>query len=452
MNNYKTNINEYISKTINRMLIDSVYGLPFYGQFNLMINFRESSKGVPTCGVNVSRKGMNFYYNPEFIDSIIDSNEYEEGQKQINFIVIHENFHLLFNHPKRVSSGKLDPELSNIAQDMIINSIILEEISEDFVSIPKYPDTPENIEKGINSKNMALFIPKEYDGELIFEELYNWLKKKKDDSVKDLKKSSGEDSQQQSSSKKPDYGPYGKSKGEVIDSFSVESVLNGLSDSGGEYMDSHLEDEVSGEYKNIVVKESITKLKNRGFTQGNSESALDKLRKKRKDHLKYIKKTINNEMVGKLKHKTITRPNRRGLKGLKGNKKYSNKINVIFDSSGSMIGQFEKVLEYIFQNDIEINVFHIDTNVNKIESIKSKKDLQNMNIFGMGGTILQPAVDGIVNSSKYNKFNSVILTDGYCDDLDLKNLKGSVIGITCGKSIPIKSKPKKGYKEIIVED
>jgi predicted metal-dependent peptidase len=452
MKKHKTNINNHISNTINRMLIDGVYGMPFYGQLNLMVNFRERTKDMPTCGVNVSKEGMNFYYNPDFIDDIIESNDSEEGQKQINFIVLHENFHLLFNHPNRVINGKLDPRLSNIAQDMIINSIIVEEISPEFISIPKYTNSEENIDQGINGKNMALFLPKEYDGEPIFEELYNWLKEKKENQEENSPGDTNKQGDNSNQSSDNQYGPFGKSGDKTIDTFSVDSILDNLDKTDGEYMDQHLEDEVSGEYKNTIVKDTIDKLKSRGFTSGGLDRTLNKLRKKRKDYLKEIKNSINHELVGKLKSRTITRPNRRGIKGIKGKKKYSNKINVVFDTSGSMIGQFEKVLEYIFQNDIEINIFHVDVKVNKVETIKSKKEMQDINVSGMGGTILQPAINEISNSKKYNSYNNVILTDGYTDNLDLGELKGYVIGISCGGTIPIVKKPKKGYKEIIVDD
>jgi hypothetical protein len=68
--------------------------------------------------------------------------------------------------------------MSNIAQDMIINHIIWEDISHNFVEIPKSED----------GKNMALFVPKEYTGKLIFEELYEWLKDEKEKYDKEKKK------------------------------------------------------------------------------------------------------------------------------------------------------------------------------------------------------------------------------------------------------------------------
>jgi hypothetical protein len=67
-------------------------------------------------------------------------------------------------------AGQYDHKMANIAQDMIINHIIWEDINHNFVEIPKDK----------NGKNMALFVPKEYTGKLIFEELYEWLKEEKE--------------------------------------------------------------------------------------------------------------------------------------------------------------------------------------------------------------------------------------------------------------------------------
>jgi len=165
------NIHEKLLSGIQTMLIDTKINLPYYGEFNLHINFVEQDS-VGTCGVNVSSKGMNFFYSPKFLEDM--------SQKEVNFITIHEDFHLLFNHPKRTITGQYDHKMSNIAQDMIINHVIWEDIPHAFVEIPKSKD----------GKNMALFVPKEYEGKLIFEELYEWLKDEKEKWQKEQKKNS----------------------------------------------------------------------------------------------------------------------------------------------------------------------------------------------------------------------------------------------------------------------
>jgi predicted metal-dependent peptidase len=446
-----------IVDTVEMMLIDIKYKMPFYGELNLMVNFRDYTGNIETTAVNVTRRGMNFYYNSEFIDSIgtIDgtipgsSKEekkiYEhEKQKQINFLVLHNDFHLLFSHPQRAVSGRFDHKLASIAQDMIINHIIWEEIDHGFVSIPKYPDTEKYRESGLANKNMTLFPPKEYiksGGELIFEELYQWLKEEKNE----IEKNNSPVPQANTTDAYGNYGDNGE------DTFSLSYILGNLENNDVHYLDTYMEDDIPQELRDTMAREIIDRLKARGLGSSNIEQVLNRLRKKKKDYLREIKRTMSNEIMGTRKTKSITRPNRRQIKGLKGNRKVKNKINVLLDTSGSMGGMFEKVLEYVFQNDIEINMCQVDTEVHGMVSIKTMKEMQEMNITGLGGTMLQPGIDLIADSPDYNKYNTVILTDGWCDVLDMSYINGKVLGVTCGDPIPIRYKPKKGYKEIVVE-
>jgi len=448
------NIHEKLMESIQTMLIDTKVNLPYYGNFNLFVSFNER-KDIDTCAVNMTAKGMNFYYNSEFLQNL--------SQKEVNFITLHEDFHLLWNHPKRTITGQYDPKLSNIAQDMIINHIIWEDIPHTFVEIPKDKD----------GKNMALFIPKEYKGKLIFEEIYEWLRDEKEKREKQQKKDgqcqtcqgTGEkqDGQGQSkdqqdgqgsepcddcggsgnqpgkdSSGGDSYGPYGKNprnESETIDTWSLDQILDNLDKNQGQYLDQHLGDEIPEEMRESVIKDAMDRLQARGLQGGNIEQTLGKLRKQRKDYLKYIKRTVSNALFGTTKTRTITRPNRRGILGLKGNKKIKNKINCILDTSGSMGGTFERVLSYIYRNDIEVNLIEADTDVKWVESIKSKKKLESVRIAGLGGTMLMPAVKYV--EDHFNQYNTLIITDGYCDSLDLSKLQGNVLLITIGVEVPI---------------
>ena len=483
------NIHEKLLNTIQTMLIDTKVNLPYYGEFNLHVNFHEQ-EAIGTCAVNVTPKGMNFFYSPKFLENM--------SQKEVNFIALHEDFHLLFNHPRRTITGQYDHKLSNIAQDMIINHVIWEDISHSFVEIPKDK----------SGKNMALFVPKEYTGKLIFEELYEWLKEEKEKFQKKQKEGKCQNSECQScggtgkkqegqskqdkkeqgqgqkdqgqgqqpgdgqgqdpcpdcdgtgneggkdASGKPSYGPYGKNpggKGDPIDTWSTDQIFQDMENGSGEYLDKHIGDDVPEEMREAMVRDVMDRLQARGLSAGNVESTLNKLRKQRKDYLKEIKRSISNEIFGHIKQKTIVKPNRRQIQGLKGNRKIKSKINVILDTSGSMggSGTFERVLSYVYRNDIEINFIQGDTEVKWVENFKKTKQLETMKIHGLGGTVLQPSVDYVVDH--YNEFNTVILTDGYCDHLDLSRLKGRVLMITVGVKVPI-SKSNSKVKQIVLEN
>jgi len=481
------NIHEKLLNTIQTMLIDTKVNLPYYGEFNLSVNFHEQ-ESIGTCAVNVTPKGMNFFYSPKFLENM--------SQKEVNFIALHEDFHLLFNHPRRTITGQYDHKLSNIAQDMIINHVIWEDISHSFVEIPKDK----------NGKNMALFVPKDYPGKLIFEELYEWLKEEKDKFQKKQKEGkcqssecqscSGSGKKQEGQSKqdqkgqgqdqkgqgqqpgdgqgqepcpdcdgtgneggkdasgKPSYGPYGKNpggKGDSIDTWSTDQIFQDMENGSGEYLDKHIGDDVPEEMREAMVRDVMDRLQARGLSAGNVESTLNKLRKQRQDYLKEIKRSISNEIFGHIKQKTIVKPNRRQIQGLKGNRKIKSKINVILDTSGSMGGQgtFERVLSYVYRNDIEINFIQGDTEVKWVENFKKAKQLETMKIHGLGGTVLQPSVDYVVDH--YNQYNTVLLTDGYCDSLDLSKLKGRVLMITVGVKVPI-SRTNNRVKQIVLEN
>jgi len=477
------NIHEKLMSTVQTMLIDTKINLPFYGEFNLHISFHEQDS-IGTCAVNVTSKGMNFYYSPKFLENM--------SQKEVNFIDIHEIFHLLFDHPRRTITGQYDHKLSNIAQDMIINHIIWEDISHSFVEIPKSED----------GKNMALFVPKEYTGKLIFEELYEWLKDEKEKWQKENKKKSEcesckgtgqkdkgqeksdqEDDESQKgegkeksdskgegegegescpdcegsgkgdkdSSGKPSYGPYGKNPskdGESLDTWSKEQIFQDMEEGTGEYLDKHISNEVSDEMRDAMVKDVMERLAARGLSAGNVETTLNKLRKKRKDYLREIKRAVSNMIFGTVKQKTIVKPNRKQIAGLKGNRKVKTAINVILDTSGSMGNTFEKVLSYIYRNDIQVNMIQADTQVNWVEKFMDQKKISRMKISGLGGTALMPAVEYVVQN--FNQYNTVCLTDGYCDTLDLSKLNGKVLIISIGVKVPI-SKSNGKVKQICVD-
>jgi hypothetical protein len=398
---------------------------------------------------------------------------------------------------------------------MIINHVIWEDIPHAFVEIPKSPD----------GKNMALFVPKEYEGKLIFEELYEWLKEEKEKWQKEQKQNSqcqscggsgkkqdgqgqqpqkgdgqqpgdgkgkgekqdgegegqqpgdgkGQDQDQSNdgqgqgqgescpdcqgtgneggkdSSGKPSYGPYGKNPskdGDSLDTWSKEQIFQDMENGNGEYLDKHIGDDVPEELRDAMVKDVMERLAARGLSAGNVEQTLNKLRKKRKDYLREIKRAVSNMIFGTVKERTIVKPNRKGISGLKGNRKVKTKINCILDTSGSMGGTFERVLSYIYRNDIEINLIEADTEVKWIENIKNKRKLETMVIKGLGGTILQPAIDLVAD--QFNEFNTVVLTDGYCDSLDLSKIKGKVLMVSIGVKVPI-SRTNNRVKQIMVE-
>lgn len=435
-------------QNIHQKLIDCIVDmistdLPFYGQFLQFVNFKEAN--ISTCGVNVTGYGMNFYWGKDFVE--------KTPHKQLIFTAVHEVMHLLLKHNYRGIG--FDKKIANLAADMIINSIIYADIyfiKKNDKGIPIYSNKIE-ILKDDKDRNSVVFIPKEYEGAAIFEELYLWLNdrytkwlktyKPKHYSInvdKNCKITFIDDSTKLMNAESTiagDYGSFGRSTdGDMlIDMYSIESFFETI-ERGEETFDIHFEDDVPDEVKQQFVESAIDKLRCRGIISDNVEKILNKLRKTEKDYLKEIKRYISNDIIGSKKIKTITRPNRRDILGLKGNKKQNLKINCILDTSGSMSGSFEKVLSYIFQKDISINLIQCDTEVKNFIIINNKKDLQKMPIKGLGGTILNPGLDYIASQPKLNSFPTVILTDGYTDKLDFRGIKNNVLILSIDQNCP----------------
>ena len=524
----------------NIVMMLSANIMPYYAEFATFMNFYKT-ESIPTCGVNVSNKGMNFYWNSKFVNSLTDTESL--------FLLCHEEFHLLFDHSKR--SISYNKELANIVKDMIINQIIYDEIqlrintnNKVFIEIPKnheefLTDEKDNpiighdgkpIKNPFYNQNTALFIPKEYNGEPIFENLYQWVKeqhyqykkrKEKIDEQQQQQQSNdgtqskkgkqskdpngnqngqgqgneqqdpngnqngqgqgneqqdpngqgqGDGNQQKTSAQSnangdemdnggdgsntdsfgnPRYGDYGQNG---VQCQSLDSIFDSMEKGNKNLtLDSHIADDVQEQARKSLVNDFQQKLKNRGLQSAEVEAVLNKLKKSKKNYLKEIKRTVSNHIIGTSKRKSITRPNRRSIEGIKGKKKYKNVINVILDTSGSMGGDFERVLSYIFQNDIHINLIQIDTEVKVVEEIKNKHELEKMKIRGLGGTVLQPAINFIANPiNKLNKYNTCILTDGYTDHLDFTHINGKSLILTTGVA-PGTTDPHGRVKCIVVD-
>ena len=549
---------ENIHKKISDCIIEMItsYNLPYYGEFCQFVNFFEAKIG--TCGVNITEKGMNFYWDREWIE--------KRTRKEVIFTIVHEVFHLLFDHQKR--GVGYDHKIANLAADMIINSIIHGDlmIGE---GLTKMIEIPKD-EKG---NNVCVFLPKDYTGMPIFEEVYFWLLNKysnwrnensdkcggkkqisvdKDGNInvdgkkyckdcgqemkedgshgdqnkdgksggkEESKDGSGQGDQQNQDKQKgqgkgddaqdgedgqdgegkgkgkdgqdgqdgqgdggntcpncgqekgqgqgqgdgqgedgdgegqegqgdgqgkpgkgkPQYGTNGKS-GDTgqngVDMYPIEDFFENIEQNKGQSFDIHFEDDVPEAARKQFVESVMEKLKSRGLQSGNIEKILNKLRKAEKDYLKEIKRNLSNDIFGSKKQKSITKPNRRGVWGLKGTRKYKTRINCLLDTSGSMGGEFERVLSYIFQNDIEINMIQCDTEVKDSILIKEKRELERMQIKGLGGTTLTPGLQYIASDKELNKFATVILTDGYTDSLDFRGLKKNVLVLSTGCECP----------------
>lgn len=99
----------------------------FYGVFELG-NPQHTTK-IPTAavGYNENTGKVDFLINPDFFYSL--------GENEQLFVLCHEALHILLSHIERTKEFELDPKLANIAQDIVINELLINEFGFDRQSL-----------------------------------------------------------------------------------------------------------------------------------------------------------------------------------------------------------------------------------------------------------------------------------------------------------------------------
>jgi predicted metal-dependent peptidase len=110
---------------------------PFYGTVATSVVRRES-RAIPTAEVSFEKKYYVLKYNPDFFDSLTDT--------EVIAVIKHELLHIVFGHPVREGRSN-DPELWNMAEDLTINHFIGDDLPRNFKApkghepfVPKYYD------------------------------------------------------------------------------------------------------------------------------------------------------------------------------------------------------------------------------------------------------------------------------------------------------------------------
>lgn len=440
---------------ISEALVDFLFvhsmelGGEFYYYLFSKIHLNESHT-MPTAGVYFKGITPTMDYNPKFIDKLTLG--------EVKFLLAHEAQHLIWGHNKRAEEHGYDHKLHNIATDMLINKTLMQEYNwMDF------------IKGGVEWDS-------HYTGPEISDNIYEWLKEQADK----LKKAQEDDpdGQQQGGDQACDSGS-GGGDGEGDESQSGGGSGNGESQKesdgkgggqkkrhlegsadelteemlddylndpefSGETVDMHPKDEgnISEEMKEEIMNDVIREMKARGVVDGHMQRILDeRIKESRNNFLKLLKRSVA-EIKGKSPFKTFQRLSRRIPGKLKGRKGIANKINVILDASGSMMGpSIDKVCNEIFKDGYEINLVVADTRVTIVHHITNKNQLRGLNLHDCGGgTTMQPAIDYLIEK-KWQNFGTVLLTDGWTDSLDTSEVSNFLILYT-GDPCPInKGKP-----------
>ena len=103
---------------------------PFFGQLCSRMQIVNADAWCPTAATD----GKNFYYNSRFIKQLTDD--------ELVFLFGHEVLHCVYDHMGRTKDNQSDPQLSNIAQDYVINGDLVDQrIGEKITTVPVLYDT-----------------------------------------------------------------------------------------------------------------------------------------------------------------------------------------------------------------------------------------------------------------------------------------------------------------------
>jgi len=353
----------------------------YYGHFALYFDFEENKEIPAPAGVTIKDRRFKFYYNSEEIDKCIE----ELGENFLRFLVVHEVNHILLSHVTR--TGEREHQLSNIAQDMLINTAIANDLNLRF---PKFYyadqdyDAPE-------------YNHKDYTGKMIYEPLYDFLwetQERRGNEGEGEAKAEGEGS--------------GNGKGQLVDHHQMNDDL-----ANGNISESEMA-QMEG-----MIKDIHTSLKAQGMTPG---SIIEKnfSFSKEKSLVNIFKKVFSKGVV---KESTYRKLSRR-CEGLKGDKKESREINLLLDTSGSLYNELNQYIGAVV-GKYSIFLIQCDTKVAWEGKVENMADWKKVKKAGGGGTILQPAIDRLIAIKKQST-PLVIVTDGYTDNMDFSKYKGHV--------------------------
>lgn len=345
----------------------------YYGFFATYFKYIKDEQMPAPAGVTLKKDAFLFYYNPKLIgtaESIIKTVD------DAIFVMIHECNHIILNHIQR--QGMRNPMLSNIAMDMVINT-----------------DLKNNHNKYIKG---LWYIPKEYDGEIMYEFIYEWLIEQMD--------------------KSEDGELFNMSGGGLLDDH------NKMEDS----------DEVDQKLGEQIVKEINAKLTSRGMKltgiiDGNMRWS------KKKPKVNIFKQAFGH---GVTFEKSYRKENRRHS-DLKSKIRKNRRINVILDTSGSLYNELDKYIANVI-GDYETRIIQCDTEICYDKIIKNVSEWKKVPRKGGGGTTLMPAVSKLIETKDFCPL--YIITDGYTDTLDFTHYKDKVTIITTSVAPPYIGNPK----------
>jgi len=138
---------------------------------------REDS--IPTLALGLYSSNLTLFYNAGFISTL--------NCDELTGLLVHEMMHIVLNHDHRAFSDG-DLYLQNLAQDMVINSYIIENRKTFFSKINQYVhDIPElTLPEGLPVIPEQFFLDTSIT-DPVWEEIYRWIKLQPEENIKNYK-------------------------------------------------------------------------------------------------------------------------------------------------------------------------------------------------------------------------------------------------------------------------
>ena len=370
----------------------------FYGVFSLGNPVFTTEIETAAVAFNESSGKVDFLLNEKFFNNL--------GKQERLFVLCHEALHIIFSHINRALAQGLDAKLSNIAQDIVINELLVNEFGFIRENL-KFPFNPCFVDTVFDNKTIK-------DENIIKNGSFEYYYAKLLLNKKNLKDVNTVDEHFDESNNK-------KAEGSLSEYCAIPKEV-------AETIANQVASDLSKDELDDLIQRLESTSENRGdFSAGSVFSiTIEKFKKNPWE------KIVKNEIASLLKHKRkenesfLQKPRRLVNLAedmflpayLEEDQKENDKFNIMFflDSSGSCIGyknQFFSLAKNIPEDKFNIHLYSFDTSVFKV-------DIKKLEVKGGGGTsfsILEKKVQSeIINNPKFNKRHPdlvFVLTDGY---------------------------------------
>jgi len=365
--------------------------------------------GKNQTSIGVNAKG-DCFYNPKWIDEITSQGGGSDGLDYLKGVLVHECLHLGLLHFDRDKNSLKDHNLMNIANDLVINNIL---VNNNF-SLPK----------GLVPRNNSFTFE---DVELTIDN----LDKKSSEEVYDEMMKSGKVKKIQKQyggvgfdthifgKAKDDKDKEGKGKGKT------KKKKNPIDSSnlGGDL------EKQKAKWKKIFAEASVYAKQQGNFPEG-MQRLVDFVLNERISWKHLLYKYITNELPFDY---SWNRPSKRSIATgvyLPHTKKENLEVVVSIDTSGS-IGQ-EELNDFLGEiiniaksfNNISMTLIVCDCEIKEVYKVANGDiaKIKDLKISGGGGTSHIPIYDYIENNLSNTKF-VINFTDGYTDFPDYEKTK-----------------------------